>query len=374
MIRKKVHVFLVIWFASMLGLPILNAIYHPALYQNAPKTLHGYLTASYNMDIVLKPVGKIAYWLGVSIRPDDVILGYNNWLFLGNKHVNIIERKRGRDPHWQPEMQKIAKHAHDWEQWFKQHNVKGYHIMIAPNKSSLYADQTPLWTQSRSPLPILQLSQNVDPTLISVSYEMLLKARQHYQQPLYYHIDSHWNFLAGALSYQQLSQNARGFEAVRWLNIAPEPIYSVRSTTPDDLAKFIFQENQLHTQDVRPTVHPEPKTPNTVLDYATQKPSSLPPHGSPLRLIQVKTPAALNQARVIWLRDSFGSAQADYIFATFSDVVQINHILMSADAMQTLVKNYQPDYILVTSVEREMANGFLMQPLPSLSTAPQLTH
>ncbi len=79
--------------------------------------------------------------------------------------------------------------------------------------------------------------------------------------------------------------------------------------------------------------------------------------------IQIKSPKALNKTKVLWLRDSFGSAMSPLIAATFSDVVQMHFLALEPQSLGDLVERYRPDIVIITSVERDTRNAFF-QSLP----------
>ena len=71
--------------------------------------------------------------------------------------------------------------------------------------------------------------------------------------------------------------------------------------------------------------------------------------------------------KVLWLRDSFGSAQAPSVYATFSEVVQTHWqvaLAKKAAPLVAMVKTHQPDIVLLTVVERAVLSELLLTPPP----------
>jgi hypothetical protein len=66
----------------------------------------------------------------------------------------------------------------------------------------------------------------------------------------------------------------------------------------------------------------------------------------------VKSKNALNHKRVLWLRDSFGTAMEPYMAATFSETLQIHYKWVTPEMFARLVNSYKPDYVFITVVER----------------------
>ena len=79
-----------------------------------------------------------------------------------------------------------------------------------------------------------------------------------------------------------------------------------------------------------------------------------PPVGSPTEPLLVVSKRALNEKKVLWLRDSFGTAMSPLMAATFSDVVQLHwgEALKPSGKFVQLVEEWKPDYVFFTVVER----------------------
>lgn len=74
--------------------------------------------------------------------------------------------------------------------------------------------------------------------------------------------------------------------------------------------------------------------------------------------VLVHAEGALNQARLLWLRDSFGTALSPYMSATFSDVLQVHWATgLAPGALDDMVSRWRPDHVLVTVVERGARNA-----------------
>jgi len=63
-------------------------------------------------------------------------------------------------------------------------------------------------------------------------------------------------------------------------------------------------------------------------------------------------PCTLNGKKVLWLRDSFGTAMAPFMAATFSETLQIHYETADTALLARLVETFKPDYVFVTVVER----------------------
>ncbi|HSL05945.1 MAG TPA: hypothetical protein VK901_20715 [Nitrospiraceae bacterium] len=89
--------------------------------------------------------------------------------------------------------------------------------------------------------------------------------------------------------------------------------------------------------------------------------------GPQSRPILVKSKHALNQKRVLWLRDSFGTAMAPFMAATFTETLQVSIRKSSPVLFAKMVETYKPDYVFITVVERDVRNKWF-ESFPSFVT------
>ena len=93
----------------------------------------------------------------------------------------------------------------------------------------------------------------------------------------------------------------------------------------------------------------------TFTDAATDRPlapSAATGIKAPSRPTRIRSPAALNPGRLLWVRDSFGSALLPYVTATFAEVVEVDRDAVSLEQLAEFVRRYEPDRVLVSVVER----------------------
>ncbi|MNN72234.1 hypothetical protein D3C81_1882500 [compost metagenome] len=87
---------------------------------------------------------------------------------------------------------------------------------------------------------------------------------------------------------------------------------------------------------------------------------------APQKPLLVRSEKALNHKRVLWLRDSFGSAISPLMAATFSETLQIHHQWTNPKVIAELVEKFKPDLVVVTIVERNTRVGILVSPPPAV--------
>ncbi|ELW7977665.1 hypothetical protein AAB077_003907, partial [Escherichia coli] len=47
----------------------------------------------YNLDSAIPPLSGVLYKVGISLYPEETIVGKNGWLFLGDKYSNTLSEK-----------------------------------------------------------------------------------------------------------------------------------------------------------------------------------------------------------------------------------------------------------------------------------------
>ena len=140
-----------------------------------------------------------------------------------------------------------------------------------------------------------------------------------------------------------------------WLSDQQVRISKVKERKGGDLAKFLRMTEML--QDSEVVMEIDSKHPIETKQYDFETANLTLSGGNPLidapkRPLLVKSKYALNQKKVLWLRDSFGSAMAPFMAATFTETLQIHYDEATPILFARLVNTYKPDYVFITVVER----------------------
>lgn len=312
----------------------------------------------YRLDFLMPWLGRLAYPLGISISPDQVIIGRDDWLYLGDKYARGISAKR--HPTMDEDrvvIDRIVRGSAAWQHWLEARGVRCYRIQVVPNKSSVYTEYLPRWAQSAPDNPIDSMLEQVSPTIYVNTLSSLHEAKTHFSAPLYYRTDSHWNALGAWIGYRELarSMDSCGSEPIQWLTPDQIRLSMLKDQGGRDLASFLWLGDVLEDTEVVVDVDIGRIIPTVHMDFESGERTSQsdnPRIGAPQRPLLVHSPNALNQARVLWLRDSFGTAMAPFIAATFSETLQLHYGLAPPDVFAGLVDEFDPDYVIVTGVER----------------------
>ena len=144
--KKRVLIF--VWVA-LLALTVVPAI-NLALGAAQKKEEEKWWSRSvlYNFDFALSFPSRFFYPLGISINPDQVIIGKDGWLYMGDQHHKTLTvTRRGATAEDTETARKIGLATKSWEQWLKLKDVSLYRVMLGANKETIYPEFLPDWAQ-----------------------------------------------------------------------------------------------------------------------------------------------------------------------------------------------------------------------------------
>ena len=310
------------------------------------------------MDFASTWLSRVLYPIGISTDPQQVVIGYDNWLYLGDKYEQTRSVYRRAQTAADIENGKLVNAAMEaWEAYLASKGVKLFRIMIGPNKETIYPEQLPIWARPVSPTATDALIAGTGLMRYVDLRTALLAAKAVHRESLYYKTDTHWNYLGAGLAFRSFSQQVGGAAPeLRWPS---DDAFEVRRVVPrigGDLANFLRLTASL--SDSEPIINAQELPVETIQrDLESNKvihKGGNPVVDSPSKPLLVTSAGALNAKKVLWLRDSFGNAISPLMAATFRDVVQLHwaEALKPGGRFAQLVETWKPDYVFVTVVER----------------------
>jgi alginate O-acetyltransferase complex protein AlgJ len=320
-VKNRVLFFLLAGFLFLAIIPIVNIVSVPA------KDAVNWKSKSflYNLDFVSKRIALFCYKYGISIEPKQVIIGRDDWLFLGDMYgVTLTTDRRPPIDADFALGQQLGAAATAWDEYLKGKGVKLFRIMIGPNKGTIYPELMPAWARPPSPNATDYFFAGTTGAHYIDLRRSLLAAKASQPAALYYKTDTHWNALGGALAFREFAQQVSKFAPeLQWPQPAAYDLIQVNERAGGDLAKFLRLSEFL--SDSEPMI------------------------------ALLKPPSPLNKKKVLWVRDSFGVAMAPLMAATFSEVREVySGLVFRPDGFfEKLVDEWQPDYVFFTLVERD---------------------
>jgi hypothetical protein len=371
--KKKVFIFISIALAALAVVPAINLKYRGVQKQEEKKWWSR--SVLYNIDFALPLLSRSLYPMGISIDPEQVIIGKNGWLFLGDIHNKTITVKRHGVMDWNMELaEKIALATKSWEQWLKLKGVRLYQVMLAPDKDTIYPEFLPDWAQPAAISATDALLTNISQEIYLDTRPALKAAKSQFSEPLYYKTDSHWNQLGSWIAFNALLKKIAIFEDGLELLSEKYIRVKVESIGGCDLANILRMSGSLKDSRIHVKIVSERPIESDLYDFETERllatGDTCNKIDSPHRSILVKSKQALNQKKVLWLIDSFGlSGIIPFMTATFTETLIINYLDVDPDQFARLVEIYKPDYVFITVGERIAFNKWFENPPPIIVTS-----
>ncbi len=354
-----IRIFLLISFALISVLPIVNVI-HLGIPQN--NGIRKKVKALYCIDIIEAYSNKFLFFLGISTNPKDVIIGLDGWLFLGDKYANTVtEYRKGGDARLE-KAKKIVNAQTAWKKYFLEKGVIDFKILIAPNKSTIYFEKVPGWAKSEG----MSISKDLYGNGIYVnSIDQLIKAKS--IERVYYKTDTHWNNYGSGIAFEQIMRALDPSEKFVYPRSRCVKTFTVTNFSNGDLANMLKIQNFVSDYSVI-TCKERQNHESFIYDYNSkdliyQGKKALYNSMMPQPYV-IHTPTALNQNKILWLTDSFGTSMESYMATTFSHILKKHwEGVVGTSRLKELVEDWKPDYVFYTVSERKsLSDAFLKLP------------
>ncbi|MBI5559573.1 MAG: hypothetical protein HY885_18275 [Deltaproteobacteria bacterium] len=353
--KKKVLVFVCSLLLALTIVPAIN-LKSGAAQKNEGKKWWS-RSILYNLDFAAPFLSRFFYQFGISTAPEQVIIGQNDWLFLGDQYEKTITTaRRGATAKDVETAKKIGLATKSWEEWSRRKGVRLYKVMLAPDKGTIYPEFLPDWAQPADDAATDTLVAHVSQEIYVDTRYAVKTAKSQYPDPLYFKTDSHWNNLGVWAAFRTFAKEVARTEAgLRLLSEQQVRVAKVHKRRGGDLANFLRMRDTLLDTEVVIDILPENPIETEQYDFDTGQltvSGGNPPISTPQHPLLVKSKHALNQKKVLWLRDSFGTAMAPFMAATFTETLQLHYRATDPARLTRLVDTYNPDYIFITVVER----------------------
>lgn len=355
----------IVFFATALALLMIAPVINTVTAISSPQTTFKYWRKNlYNLDFASQAMAKQLYPLGISTDPEKVVVGSEGWLYLGDGYAKSISTKRdGYSAAEDASLQSIADNIASWNTWFGEHGVKVFRVVIGPDKDSIYPEHLPAWAAHTTPSSMDVLLSKSSSNLLIYPKNALREAKSLFPTALYYKTDTHWNVIGGSIAFKALvASMATAEPALAWPPQVTADDLIVSDKTGGDLAAFLRIRSVLHDNEVTFRHYAAAPLPVEQREFFTGKAIESMGSTDVLGLTTatlVTSPEALNNKRVLWLRDSYGTAMATLMAATFRETLQLHHNRASQQMLTELLDKFKPEYVVVTHVERDVKGGFL---------------
>jgi hypothetical protein len=311
----------------------------------------------YNFDFALALLSRFSYPHGISTNPSQVFIGKEDWLYLGDQYNKTVAQGRHGTTAKDAQIAGLIGSATEsWSQWLNQKGVSMFRVMLGPDKGTIYPEFLPDWAQPAAHSATDMLLANVSEGLYVDTRMALRAAKSQFPESLYYKTDTHWNSLGAWVAFSAFeTEIARSEEGLRRLTEQPIRRFMVTERQGGDLAKFLRLKETLRDTEVVIRIISDRAIETEHYDFDTgslKRSGGNPEIHTARRPLLVKSKHALNEKRVLWLRDSFGTAMSPFMAATFTETLQLHYDEAHPEVFARLVETFKPDYVFITVVER----------------------
>lgn len=307
------------------------------------------------------------YQFGVSADPRQVILGDEDFLFLGQHYDWSLNQYRNVVDYNQQELLLSNRHYERFS------TLTGIPLLfnLIPSKVSIYSEYAS-WKMLNDQEPMDGVRQAIkfEGSIIVSSYDELLKSKS--KGLLYYKWDTHWNEYGAFIDYLNVIDSlnrkyALNIKAIDDYNLVLNSYPSDSDMLfPKDLAEMLklsyygllgggefndywelislekplgmglFKLNTTSLEEEKDdSVHENIAVDVNYQPYIT------------------RTLNSDNQQKVLWIRDSFGKASSKLYQSTFSEIVSIHPRHLNKELLVNLQSKYEFDLIIISLAERQ---------------------
>jgi alginate O-acetyltransferase complex protein AlgJ len=348
--KSLIFLFSAIGFAAVI--PAVNII-------ESPKPITALkLDHLFNLDRAQSLLQIALLPFGISLSPHNAIIGSNDWFYLGDNYASTISRRRSTQSNDAlNSAQELSNGLKSWDGYFTRNGVSEFAVLVGPDKASVYPEHLPKWALPTSDTYLDILSNKVRPSVLYSPKNLLIDLKQKHNTDLYFKTDTHWNEFGAWYAFTGFMEHVRANS----LSEISTP-NNISFETPDtkfsgDLLNFLYINDFLSESypiaKIKAPTAPTYKITDFIsgeLIASSDQPNTL----APQKPVLTENTKALNNLRVLWLRDSFGNALSKYMSTTFSSVLQIHYGKLDSLLLDDLTKSYKPDLVFITAVERAL--------------------
>ena len=289
--------------------------------------------------------------LNSSPYPEDVIIGQDDWLYLGNAKGRIFDEHSGLYLFSKKALNRIKKNIVKNKNWAETKGMK-YYLFIAPDKYTVYPEFLPASFSKKL------IDRNLDNLIDFLKPEInIIDVRKELQnakkkEKLYAKADSHWNDYGAFIAYQILINHLKKDfpiieEARTESNFEIIKSISNHKSTADmiNAHRFITDEEIIFRSKTEKLEKVDRRLPIPD-NYNLSK------NGYEIRYKTVDG----NKIKILVFRDSFSNRLMKFLSLHFEESIYISNFHKFS---KKIIEIEQPDIILHQIVERNLPEALL---------------
>jgi len=371
--QKKVVIYFIVLVSALLApLPLLNIFF---LYHNGTLSNNTFNKKQlFTTDFIESNVNYILYKVYKASRNrGEVIVGKDDFLFLGNNYAHVIDKTQGLYPYTPNEIDTWTNKLRQLQDWYEAHNIK-FVVVIAPNKHTVYRDKLPEDVQYKTDGTITDdIVKHAAKKSINILDLRPILIDNKNGHALYMSTDTHWNIAGAAIGYEATIAYLEDRYKIK-LN---KPAYiiknkykgggdlanllKIKTVLPDDYENvfaFNFDQNVCKGKIHKTTCALE-KCKNVMNPVMFI-------NSGPQYMINNN---ALNKQTLLWLCDSFagagaGNATNSKLYnASFQTIWKWHFSHINGNKLSDFVNKHKPDFVIYQIAERDLYNQGIVKEL-----------
>ncbi len=283
------------------------------------------------------------YGMGESPLPEKVILGKNEWFYLGNASDQVVDQHRGLMPFSTDTLQAIALRLTRHRQKLAQQGIKLV-VLIAPDAQTIYPENLPDWAlpysrPSRLDQFMDYMNRFTKVSVLDVRDTLLASKVIH---PVYFNTNSHWNGYGALISCAMLINKLQpDFPTLTQPTMAD---YQIQEAPPyfgtGDLVELVMLQNSIQER------HHCQVNGAPYLNVRHIDTLAVPNNYDSFRVLGPDS----QQPRLLLVGDSFSGWLLSYLPAYFGQ----SYFARSRHLDPALIQAEKPNVVVVEIVERHL--------------------
>lgn len=298
---------------------------------------------------------------GISGNAESVVVGREGWMFLGDKYEGVLSKSRGYKVVDDKFAERWAGNIKSNQIWIEKEGAKVV-MVVAPNKHSVYGEYAPSWIE-------LTPNKNTDKLLLHARQQSLMhidlrpyviegKKSGRY---IYNRAGTHWNSGGASIAYSaMINQIGKMFDID--LHRADTAFNGESDSRDRGLLGMLKVNDFVDAGYDKEYEYLETRQDQDIefcnlgegivnFDYTCQKSGNreVTIHDLPT---MIKNKNALNRMKVLWLRDSYGTALSLLMHRTFSTVWEYHFNKLYGMQLKDFISTHSPDLVVYEVVER----------------------
>ena len=297
--------------------------------------------------------------LKVSPDPERIVLGKDDWMFLGDQYEHVFSKHCGRKTVSEEILRRFVEERREAAEWLFRQGI-GYLVVVTPDKHTIYPEFLPQWVplpcpSSAADRAVELLAENGVTTLDL--RPILAAAKKDYGDVLFRKTDTHWTDLGAYIAYRHIMKGMEPF-------LGPLKTLEMKTFTiehcafPGDLSKMAGVEG--YVRDYKVLIdYRQPFNPVRACEVGDRTPPKLlweDPKKRVLRTLSadVAGTRSLNNFKVVFLRDSFLTPLTHLFNQSFGRCIYTDLTWQRVATMKDLVDRYRPHMVVFQIVERKV--------------------